>query len=80
MGHEGSLPRSQQPGNGPYPEPNESSPQRAIPPSKTNCRIILPTSLVLPCGHFHSGLHTKIMYAFLFHLMHATCVPPSSLI
>ena len=38
------------------------------------------TSLALPSGHSHSGSHTKVMYAFLFHLMNTTCLPPSSLI
>jgi hypothetical protein len=58
----GSLPCSQEPSTGPYPEPDRSNPisLRSI--------LILPTHLRLglPSGLFPSGFPTSILYALLF--------------
>jgi hypothetical protein len=64
---EGSLPSSQEPSTGPYPDPDRSI-------------LVLPTHLrlVLPNGLFPSGFFTNILYAFLFVHIRATC--PADLI
>jgi hypothetical protein len=58
MEPEGSLPCSQEPSTGPYPDPDRSSPHHPI--LSTHLRIGLPSSL------FPSGFLTNILYAFLF--------------
>jgi hypothetical protein len=65
MKPQGSLPRSQEPSTGPYPEPNQSNPY--------NFNIIYPLRLGLPSGLFPSGFSTNILYAFLFSPICATC-------
>jgi hypothetical protein len=71
---EGSLPCSQQPSTGPYPESDQSSP---IPPHPMSLRSILILSthlrLGLPSGLLPSGFPTNILYAFLFSPIRATC-------
>jgi hypothetical protein len=66
----GSLPCSQELRNGPYPEPDRSSPSISL-------RSILTLStylhLGLPNGLFPSGFSTKILYAFLFAHTRASC-------
>jgi hypothetical protein len=41
--------------------------------SKVHFNIITHLRLVLPCGLFHSGFPTDILYAFLFAIIRATC-------
>jgi hypothetical protein len=70
---EGSSPHSQQPANGPYPEPGESTPH-----PRTNLRNVhlVPSShlrLGLPSGLFPSGFPAKTLYTFLPSPMRATC-------
>jgi hypothetical protein len=71
---EGSSPHSQQPANGPYPQPVESTP----PPQPIFLRSIrIPSShlrLGLSSGLFHSGFPTKTLYTFLPSPMRATCL------
>jgi hypothetical protein len=73
MESEGSLLCSQEPSTGPYPEPDQSSPYhlflslRSIPILSSHLRPGLPSSL------FPSGFSTKILYAFLFSPIRATC-------
>jgi hypothetical protein len=55
----GSLPCSQEPSNGPYPEPNRSSPY--------HLRLCLLSVL------FPSGFPTNLLYAFFFSPIRATC-------
>jgi hypothetical protein len=64
METEGSLPRSQEPSTGPYPEPDGSNPYNLIP---LRSILILSTHLRLglPSGPFPSGFLTNILYAFL---------------
>jgi hypothetical protein len=61
MQPEGSLPRSQEPSTGPYPEPDRSSPYHPI----LSLRSILISSthlrLGLPSGLFSSGFPTNIL-------------------
>jgi len=64
MEHEGSLPPSQEPASGPYPEPDESSPH-------THSH---PVSLVLFSHLFLVLLRSLTpLYASLIFPMHATC-------
>jgi hypothetical protein len=78
---EGSLPCSQEPSGGPYPEPDRSSNYH---PSLSGCgslslslRSILILStylrLGLPSGLFPSVFPTNIIYAFRFFPIRATC-------
>jgi hypothetical protein len=73
MEHEGSLPCSQEPSPGPYPEPDRSSPYHPI---LSLFRSILILSyhlrLGLLSGLFPSGFPTNILYAFLFSPIRAT--------
>jgi hypothetical protein len=76
----GSLPCSQKPTTGPYPEP--INPVHIAPFYFYKIHLILIFShLCLPSGPFPSGFSTKMLYAFLFSLMLATmpCLshPPS---
>jgi hypothetical protein len=69
---EGSLPCSQEPSTGPYPEPDRSSPYHPI---CLRSILILSTDLRLglSSGLFPSGFPTNILYAFLFSPIRATC-------
>ena len=74
--HEGSLPCSQQPAIGPYPEPDESSPHHAIPLLENNCSIILPykpSSSQWPL----SIRFTHQNYVCISLLRHAYHIPPT---
>jgi hypothetical protein len=64
MQHEGSLPRPQEPSNGPYPEPR-SNPYHSIP---LNSILILSADLRLglPNSLFLSGFPTNILHGYLF--------------
>jgi hypothetical protein len=75
---DGSLPCSQQPAIGPYPEPDESSPHLLLPISVKSILISFQLYLVLPSGLYLSGFSTKILYAFFISTMRATY--PSHLI
>jgi len=75
MEPEGSLPCSQKPATGPYPEPDESS---SHVPTLFSLRTILILSsqlrLGLSNGVYHSGFPTKMLYAFLVsHVCYMTC-------
>jgi hypothetical protein len=65
MEPEGSLPCSEEPSTGPYPETDRASPYHPI-LSKIHLR------LGLPSGLFPSGFPTNIIYAFLFAPIRAT--------
>jgi hypothetical protein len=67
MEPEGSLPCSQEPSTGPYPEPDQSSPYNPI-LSLVRPILILSTrlGLGLPRGLFPYSFPTKILYAFPF--------------
>jgi hypothetical protein len=75
MEPEGSLPRSQEPSTGLYPEPDQSNLSRPI-----YLRFILSlfTHLCfgLHSGLFPSGFPTNILYGFLLSLIRATCSDP----
>jgi hypothetical protein len=65
MDPEGSLPSSQEPSTGPYPQPDQSSPYHPI---SVGSMLILYTHLhlCLPSGLFPSGFPTNILYAFMY--------------
>jgi hypothetical protein len=62
MEPDGSLPCSQQPATGPYPEPDASTPHLTTLFPKIHSNVILPFTLV---SLFPSGFPTKILYALL---------------
>jgi hypothetical protein len=70
MEPEGSLPCSQKPSTGPYPEPDQSNPYHPI-----LSILILSTHLrlTLPSGLLPSAFPTNILYAFFFYPIRATC-------
>jgi hypothetical protein len=74
MEPEGSLPRSQEPSTGPYPEPDRSSQSIPFHPISLRSTLILSTHqrLGLHSGLFPSGFPTNILYAFLFSPICAT--------
>jgi hypothetical protein len=67
------LPFLQEPVTGPYSEPDESSPQPNACLFNINFSIVFHLCLGLPSGLFPSGFQTKILHAFLFSPVHATC-------
>jgi hypothetical protein len=74
MEPECSLPCSQEPSTGPYPEPDQSSPYHHILSlSKIHFNIIPHPRLSLPSGLLASGFPTNILYAFLFSPIRAIC-------
>jgi hypothetical protein len=71
---EGSLPHIQQPANGPYPEPGESTPHP--PPTNLPKFHFDPILTSTPWSFkwcFPSGFPTKTLYTFLPTPMRATC-------
>jgi hypothetical protein len=66
MEPEGSLPCSQGPFTGPYPEPDQSSPYHTILSLRSILILLSHLRLDLPNGLFPYGFPTKILYAFLF--------------
>jgi hypothetical protein len=74
MEPKGSLPSSQEPSTGPYPEPDQSN---RYYPIRSLLRSILVLStqlrLGLPSGLLPSSFPTNILYAFLFSPIRATC-------
>jgi hypothetical protein len=64
MEPEGSSPYTQEHTTGPYPEPEESSPDRPI-PVKSILISFSHLCLGLPSGLFFRGFHAKIFLAFL---------------
>jgi hypothetical protein len=71
----GSLPCSQEPSTGPYPEPGRSSPYHRILSLVLRSILISSTHLRLglPSGLFPSGFPNNILYAFLVSPIRATC-------
>jgi hypothetical protein len=68
-----SLPCSQEPATGPYPEPDESDPHPKPDFLKIHFKTIIHFHAVLPSGLFTSGFPTKTLCAFL--TSHACYMP-----
>jgi hypothetical protein len=76
MEPEGTLPCSQEPTAGPYPEPDEKNPN--FPRYFPKIHLVVSSHLLasLPSGLFTSGFTTKILYAFLIFHIRATFFAP----
>jgi hypothetical protein len=70
MEPKGSLPCSQEPSTGPYPEPDQSSLYHPILTLKSILILASHLHLGLPSGIFPSGFPTKILSAVLFSPFH----------
>jgi hypothetical protein len=73
MEPEGSLPCSQEPSTGPYPQPDQSSLYHPILSLRSILILSTHLHLGLPSGLFPSGFPTNILYEFLFVPICATC-------
>jgi hypothetical protein len=73
MEPDGSLPWSEEPSAGPYPEPDKSSPYLPTLSLKSILELSLHLRLDLPSSLFPSSSLTNIVYAFICSLMRATC-------
>jgi hypothetical protein len=75
MEPEGSLPCSQEPSTGPYPEPDQSetTPPHHYLPKIYEYFNIIHLRLGLPSGLFPCGFPIYILYAFLFSPIRVTC-------
>jgi hypothetical protein len=71
MEPEGSLPCSQEPSTGPYPQPHQSNPYHPI-LSKTHFKIVHPPTSWSSQWFLSSGFPTNILCAFLFSPICAT--------
>jgi hypothetical protein len=72
MEHEGSLPSSQEPSTGPYPERDQSNPHHFF-LYKIRFNIVHPPTSCIQSGLLPSGFPTNILYAFLFSPIRPTC-------
>jgi hypothetical protein len=70
---EGSSPQSQQPPNGPYPEPDESTPHPSSQYPWGPFWSHPPICVLVLSGLFPWGFHTRTLYTFLPSPMSATC-------
>jgi hypothetical protein len=68
---ESSLPCSQEPSTGPYPEPDQPSPTHPM-SLRSILMLLSPLRLGLPSSIFIFGSPTNILHAFLFFPMCAT--------
>jgi hypothetical protein len=72
MEPEGSLPCSQEPSTGPYPQPNQSSQYQPILYRRSILILPIYLRLGIPIGLLPSGFPTSISYALIFPIR-ATC-------
>jgi hypothetical protein len=70
---EDSLPYSQEPSSGPIPSQINSASTTSIHVSKVHFNIFSHLRLGILTGLFPTGLPTRILYAFLFFPLRATC-------
>jgi hypothetical protein len=71
MEPEGSLPYSEEPSTGIYPEPHQTSPYHPI--LKSILTLFTHLRLGLPSGLFPFGFPPNILHTFLFSPIRATC-------
>jgi hypothetical protein len=73
METEGSLPCSQEPATGLYPESDESGPSLHLISLRLHFNIIIHQRLSLPSGFFPSGFPTITLYARFYRACYKPC-------